>query len=98
MAGYVVALVKFTNRTKEFEEYVIRAEEMTKEYGGVYMIRGPAKKVSEGDYLEGRSMVVSRFPTFEDAEKFFYSDVYQAEVKPLRDNTGIYDVALFESF
>ena len=39
---------------------------------------------------------MTRFETVGKAEAFFNSDAYANEIKPLREGTGIYDVAVFE--
>ncbi|MDG2319917.1 MAG: DUF1330 domain-containing protein [Rhodospirillaceae bacterium] len=96
MAGYVVALARIDTMTDELKEYIEKAAKLSAEHGGEYVIRGPAKSLLEGDYLSGRSVVMTRFETIEKAEAFFNSDVYTNEIKPLREGTGIYDVAVFE--
>ena len=74
-----------------------KAEELITKYGGEYIIRGPAHKITEGEYLHGRAVVIAKFESVEQAEAFILSDIYVKEIKPLRDNTGIYDVSVFES-
>lgn len=96
MAGYVVAIARIDNMTEGLKEYISKAAQLSAEHGGEYVVRGPANTVLEGDYLPGRSVVVSKFETLEKAEAFYNSDAYQNEIKPLREGSGVYDVAIFE--
>ena len=96
MAGYVVAIARIDKMTDGLKQYIAKAAALSAEHGGEYVVRGPANNIMEGDYLEGRSVVVSKFETVEKAEAFYKSDAYVNEIKPLREGTGIYDVAIFE--
>lgn len=96
MAGYVVAIVRIDKMTDGLKEYIGKAAELSEQHGAEYVVRGPAKDVVEGDYLNGRSVVVSKFESLEKAEAFYHSDAYQNEIKPLREGSGVYDVAIFE--
>lgn len=95
MAAYQIAVVKLTNRTPGFMEYVKKSADMLKEYGAEYVVRGPAETVLEGDFFKGCSVVVSRWPSLERAKEFWNSEEYQKKVKPLREASGIYDIGLF---
>jgi uncharacterized protein (DUF1330 family) len=95
MAVYQIAIVKVTNRTPGFMEYVKKSEALLKKYGAEYVVRGPATAVLEGDYLQGRAVVMSKWPSMEKIQEFWNSDEYQKEIKPLRENSGIYDIANF---
>ena len=95
MAVYQVALVKLTNRTATFPEYVKKSAELLAKYGAEYVVRGPAQTVVEGDYLQGRSVVVSKWPSIERAMEFWNSDEYQKNIKPLREGSGVYDIGFF---
>jgi uncharacterized protein (DUF1330 family) len=94
MSGYIVTIAKLTNVTPEFRQYAARAAEVVRQYGGSYLVRGPAAQQVEGDLYAGRTVIVSRFPTLEAARAFYESPEY-AELKPLRAGTGIYDIGLF---
>jgi uncharacterized protein (DUF1330 family) len=96
MAGYVVAIVRIDKMTDGLKSYIEKAAKLSAEHGAEYVVRGPAKEVVEGDYLSGRSVVVSKFETLEKANAFYHSDAYQNEIKPLREGSGVYDVAIFE--
>ena len=96
MAGYVVAIVRIDKMTDGLKEYITKAADLSAQHGAEYVVRGPAKDVVEGDYLTGRSVVVSKFETLEKAEAFYHSDEYENQIKPLREGSGVYDVAIFE--
>ena len=94
MAVYQVALVKVTKRTPGFMEYVKKSEALLAKYGAEYVVRGPANTILEGDYLNGRAVIVSKWPSIEKAKEFWNSEDYK-NVKVLRDGSGIYDIGLF---
>ena len=96
MPAYQVALIKVTNRTPGFLEYVERSAEILAKHGAEYVVRGPAKTVLEGDCLEGRAVVISKWPSLEAIDEFYYSDDYQ-QIKPLREGSGVYDIAAYEA-
>ena len=96
MPAYQTALVKFTKRTLGFIECVEESAQILAKYGAEYVARGPAKTVLEGGYLEGRAVVVSKWPPFNTIEEFFHSEDYQ-KVKPLREGPGVCDVATYEA-
>jgi uncharacterized protein (DUF1330 family) len=95
MAVYQVALVKITNRTPGFAEYVTKSAELLARYGAEYLVRGPSTEVVEGDYLKGRAVVVTKWPSLEKAKEFWNSEEYQTRIKPLREGTGVYDIGFF---
>lgn len=96
MAGYIVAVARIDKMTDGLKSYIEKSAKLSAEYGAEYVVRGPAKEVVEGDYLAGRSVVVSKFETLEKAEAMYKSDAYQNEIKPLREGSGVYDIAIFE--
>lgn len=95
MAVYQVAIVKITDRSPRLMEYVKKSAELSARYGGEYVVRGPAETVLEGDYLTGRSVVVSRWASLEKAREFWTSDEYQKDIKPLREGAGVFDIGVF---
>lgn len=97
MPAYLVAIARVDDWTESFQKYADQAADLTAEHGASYVIRGAPETICEGDFLEGRVMVVSQWPSVEAAKAFWQSEEYQKNIKPLRDNTGIYDVAIFEA-
>lgn len=96
MAGYIVAIARIDTMTDGLKDYIGKAADLSAEHGAEYVVRGPAKEVLEGDCLGGRSVVVSKFETLEKAQAYYHSDAYQNDIKPLREGSGVYDVAVFE--
>ncbi len=96
MAAYIVAVCEITNFTEGFKEYVQLSEELIHKVGGEYVVRGPADKVLEGSYLTGKYTIVSKFADMDTLKSFAESDEYVNKIKPLRDGTGVYEVAAFE--
>lgn len=96
MTAYIVVAARVDNRTEGFIEYSRRAGELTYRCGGEYIVRGPAETVLEGEMWGRRPCVISRWPSLEAAKAFWNSEEYQEVLKPLRADTGLYDVGLFE--
>ena len=96
MAAYLVATAKIDKFTEDMKKYVQLSEELVHKAGGQYLVRGPGATVYEGDFLAGRHVIVSKFPSMEALQSFVESDEYQNTVKPLRAGTGSYDIAAFE--
>ncbi len=97
MPAFIVAVARVDDWSDNFQKYADRAADLTAEYGGEYVIRGQPHAKLEGELFDDRVLVISKFPTLEAAETFWKSDAYQKEIKHLRDDTGLYDVAIFES-
>lgn len=96
MAVYQVAIVKITNRTPGFAEYVKKSAELLAKYGAEYIVRGPAESILDGDYLAGRAVVVSKWPSLEKVKEFWNSEEYQKNIKPLREGAGVFDIGLYK--
>jgi len=96
MPGYVIAIARIDEMTDGLKEYIGKSAELSAKHGGEYVVRGPAAKVLEGEHLRGRSVVISKFETLEKAKDFYHSEAYAKEIKPLREGSGVYDVAIFE--
>ena len=97
MAAYLIALCEVTNRNENFMEYAKRSAEITAKYGGKYIVRGPAAEVIKGELFNGKAMIITEFPSLDDYYKFFNDEEYQGEVVPLREGTGNYEFAVYES-
>lgn len=64
-------------------------------HGGYYLFVGPPALPLE-NWPVGQSGVLAVFPSRAAAEAFWDSDIYQREIKPLRDGAGDFRVALFD--
>ena len=47
MPAYILSVVEVTNVTDDFKRYVQLSAELTKRYGGEYVMRGAAKSILE---------------------------------------------------
>ena len=94
MPAYQVAIVTLTDRTPGLMEYVRQVAPLMAAKGAKYVIRGPANSIQEGDALQGRSVIVTEWPSLEIAEAFYNSAEYQALIV-LREGSGIYDIGTF---
>lgn len=97
MPAYLVAVCEITNPNENLKIYSAKSAELVRKHGGRYIVRGPAKEVLKGDLLKGKVVIVSEFPTMDDLLAFAKGDEYVNEVAPLRDGTGVYQFAAYES-
>ena len=82
MAAYWIAHVTVTD-ANAYGEYAKRATSVIEAHGGEFLARA-----SRTVWLEGKERarnVVVRFPSFEDAERCYYSKAYQEALDFARD-------------
>ena len=96
MAAYLISLCKITNPHDNFKKYIKISEDMLKQHGGSYVVRGPADSIYEGDYLNGAVVIIAKFESMDKLKGFVESEAYKKDVKPLREGSGIYDIASYE--
>ena len=87
--GYLIAHLDVRNPTL-YGDYVARAPEIAKGFGGTYLLRGGESETREGD-LPDRDLpdrhVIIEFPSY-TAAKAFYDSAQYAEIIDIRkDNT-----------
>ena len=75
MKAYWVANYSEIKDVERLKKYAVKAKVAVEKYQGNFLVRGGKKITTEGK--ESPRTVVIEFPSFEDAEKFFYSDEYQ---------------------
>ena len=95
MSAYLVSVCEVTNKSDALMSYAQQSAELISTHGGSYIIRGPANEILEGEHLQGKSLVIARFPSVAAIKGFWNSPEYLA-FKPLREGTGIYDIGVFE--
>ena len=83
MKGYVVTVYKIIKDENVLKNYAVKAKEAIEKYKGKFLIRGGKKITTEGD--ESPRTVVIEFPSFIEAETFFYSKEYQDAHTILKD-------------
>ena len=83
MKGYVVTVYKIIKDENVLKNYALKAKEAIEKYKGKFLVRGGKKITTEGD--EAPRTVVIEFPSFAEAETFFYSKEYQDAHAILKD-------------
>lgn len=97
MPAYLVAVCEVTNPNENFKKYAAASAKLVQEHGGKYLVRGPAVNVFKGDDLKGKVVIINEFPNMDALDGFVNSEEYVNEVAPLREGTGIYNFASYES-
>lgn len=64
--------------------------------GGFYITSGRPVEVLEGSTFRTSPIVVAKFPCAEAARRFWYSEIYQKKIIPLREGAGSFEVGIFE--
>ena len=77
MATYLVVDTQLTNPDL-YEQYKLKAKPIVEFYGGEYLARGGKLSIKEDALWTPTRMVLIRFPSTEQAEKFYQSAEYQA--------------------
>jgi uncharacterized protein (DUF1330 family) len=75
MKGYVVCVYKSISNADALKKYSAKAKSAVEKYKGKFLIRGGKKITTEGE--ESPRTAVIEFPSFSEAEIFFYSKEYQ---------------------
>ena len=83
MKGYVVTVYKVIKDEDVLRNYAVKAREAIEKHKGKFLVRGGKKITTEGN--ESPRTVVIEFPSFAEAEKFFYSKEYQNAHAILKD-------------
>jgi uncharacterized protein (DUF1330 family) len=94
---YMLVIAQLIGGPEKFAPYAKAAAGAVTKFGGRYLARGQAVKMLEGQYLDRTRIVLSAWPNMQAALGFWNSDEYQKQAKPLRDGTGIFDVAVFKA-
>ena len=83
MKGYVVTVYKIIKDENILKNYAVKAREAIEKHKGKFLVRGGKKITTEGD--DSPRTVVIEFPSFAEAEIFFYSKEYQEAHVILKD-------------
>ena len=76
MAAYLVVDTELTNPAR-YEDYKQQAKPLAEQYGGEYLARGGAMTLKETDLWQPQRLVIIRFPSTEQANRFYDSPEYQ---------------------
>ncbi|MCC5794852.1 MAG: DUF1330 domain-containing protein [Chromatiales bacterium] len=96
MSAYIISICEINNPGPQMKEYAEKSAAISARYGCRYLVRGKPARVLSGEDLQRKVLIVSEFPSREQAEAFWDSPDYQA-IKPLREGTGIYDIGIFDA-
>lgn len=80
MTAYLVVDTDLTN-PELYETYKLKAKPIAEKFGGEYLARGGAMSVKENKLWSPTRMVLVKFPSIEQAEKFYQSPEYQEVLK-----------------
>jgi uncharacterized protein (DUF1330 family) len=97
MAAYPLAVCEVTNPNENFKKYAVDSAKLVQEHGGKYLVRGPAAEVLSGDTLTGKVVILTEFPSMEALNGFVNDEKYVNEIAPLRDGTGTYHFASYDT-
>jgi uncharacterized protein (DUF1330 family) len=81
---------------ERFAAYGQKMMTLLPSFGGRYVVFRGAREVLEGEPLGDKRIVVSEWPSLAAARRFWHSPEY-AEVRKLREGTGLFRVLLLES-
>lgn len=95
MSAYIIANNHLTEYQGQIGAYRSKVTETAQSFGGRYLARGTPIQVLEGQWLPRQRNVISVWPEAADAEKFWFSDTYQKEIRPNRIGTSVNDIGLF---
>ena len=83
--GYLIALVKMTNKENFMSDYGSKVEDVFSQFEGHFLVRTPTLTHSEGRNFDIH--VIAEFPSIEKATEAVESDSYKA-ISPHRTNNS----------
>ncbi|MGB7419617.1 MAG: DUF1330 domain-containing protein [Erythrobacter sp.] len=95
MPAYLIIAAKVHDREAFLHSYAPVAAELIERFGGEYLLRGPGAETLEGDFPDGASIVISKWPDKQAAKAFWDSPEY-ADAKQLREGLADVQVLLIE--
>jgi uncharacterized protein (DUF1330 family) len=96
MSAYIIANNHLTGYEGQVAAYRAKVTETAQSFGGRYLARGVPAHVLEGQWLPRQRNVISVWKDTAAAEKFWFSDAYQKEIRPNRIGTSVNDIGLYE--
>ncbi|MBT8441194.1 MAG: DUF1330 domain-containing protein [Gammaproteobacteria bacterium] len=97
MPTYLIAVCEVTNPNENFKKYAAESAKLIAAHGGKYVLRGPAAKLIKGEALQGKVVIMTEWDSLEHLEGFLNDETYVNDVAPLREGTGNYEIAAYES-
>lgn len=80
---------------EHYEQYKLQAKPIVEQFGGEYLARGGNMDFKETDLWRPKRMVLVRFPSVEQARRFYDSEQYQA-VLPISQRSAKRTVIILE--
>lgn len=96
MSAYIIANNHLTGYEGQAAAYRAKVTQTAESFGGRYLARGVPTQVLEGQWLPRQRNVISLWKDTAAAEKFWFSDTYQKEIRPNRIGTSLNDIGLYE--
>lgn len=96
MAAYMIVAAQISDREGFINGYGKAAAALVAQFGGKYLLMAPGAELLEGEFGDGASMVISKWPDKETVKRFWNSPEYQ-EVKKLREDIADVQVLLIEA-
>ena len=93
--GYIIGQITITD-PKKYQKYASETENIIKEFGGRYLVRGGTQSVAEGAPPGNRDVVVE-FDSLEKAKEFYHSKEY-AEIIDIRKQNSTGYILLVEGY
>lgn len=95
MPAYMIVTAAIRDREAFIAGYGAAAAALIPKFGGEYLLRGPGAECLEGEFGEGASMVISKWPDRAAAKAFWNSPEY-AEARRLREGLADVQVLLID--
>lgn len=95
MPAYMIVTAAIHDRDAFISGYGAAAAALIPKFGGEYLLRGPGAELLEGEFGDGASMVISKWPTRDAAREFWNSPEY-GEAKKLREGMADVQVLLID--
>lgn len=74
----------------------LRSSQIVARNGGQYLAVSPPVLILEGEWPADRGFVTERYPCMAAFRAMWFSDEYQKRIKPLREGSGQYTIAVFD--
>jgi uncharacterized protein (DUF1330 family) len=97
MSHYLVVIARIPDMTPALAEYSTAVHGLVHHFGGRYVMLGGPEELLEGQWPLAQRLIISAWDSREALLRFWQSDEYQRQTKPLRENSGDYDVVIFEA-
>ena len=94
MSAYLIVDMQIS-QPEQYRQYMAQAPAAVQAAGGEYLVRGGRFEVLEGDWQPAR-MAVLRFPSYEQAQAFYDSEMYRQARAQREGATAFFNMVLVE--